>query len=83
MSTNVLDQLDEANPIGTKFLVELEVIEEQGYTKLLNHTMIKEHIDKFLKDTGCRINLVYRKDVTIDNSNLSIKELLTKALEKL
>lgn len=80
---SIIDQLDSNMPIGTKFLVEIEVAKEGGYGEFLKNLMIPTESDKFVEQNGCRINTVFNKEVTIDNNNFSAKELLEKALSKM
>ena len=80
---SILDQLDSNMPVGTKFLVEIEVAKEGGYGEFLKNLMIPIESDKFIEQNGCRINKVFNKEVMIDDDNLSAKELLEKALSKM
>lgn len=70
------------NPPGTKFLVELEVVDVDGYNKLMSAVCLEKENDKFEEHTGTRVNKVYKKDISVDNINMSIEDILKNALIK-
>lgn len=80
---NVEEMFNKENPPTTKFLVELEVIDENGYSKVVSNTIVDELIEKFKELTGCKINRIYKKDIEVENNtNIDLEAILLKALER-
>ena len=58
-------ELRDNNPIGTKILIEVEIVDENGF-HLLYKSMFNEAGKKALKEiAGCEISKIYRKDFII------------------
>ena len=81
---NVSEMFKNENPIGTKFLVELEVKERDGYGNIIACTTGSDIAKEFEKLTGVTINKVYKKDITADvtkDMETIVSELLTTIRE--
>ena len=60
-----LDEREKFNPVGTKILVEVEVIRDNGFTELTASMFNKNKSKEFEDLLGVKINKIYHKDVTI------------------
>lgn len=80
---NIEEMFNKENPPSTKFLVELEVVDEDGYSRVVSNTVVNDLINKFTELTGCKINRIYKKDIEVENNtNIDLEAILIKALER-
>ena len=83
---DILEQNKINNPIGTKILLEVEIMKENGHN-LLTAAMFTNK-EKFEELTGCCINAIYKKEVKINNTNTlgdlinNLKEHYEKLIEE-
>ena len=81
---NVEEIFKQENPPGTKFLIELEVVEADGYSKVVSTAVVEDLINQFKNLTGCRVNKVFKKSIVqSDIDTESIETLLLKSIEKI
>lgn len=67
-------------PIGSKFLVEVEIVNKDG-RYLMEHAMFnKEAMIKFEQLTGCILSIIYNSNVT--DVDAPVEVLLEKVTEK-
>lgn len=67
--TEFTKELRDLNPIGTKILIEVEIVSEDGFY-LLQKTMFNKVNKKALKElAGCEISKIYLKDIKIPEVN--------------
>lgn len=76
-----LDEREKFNPVGTKILVEVEVIRDNGFTELTASMFSKNKSKEFEDLLGVKINKIYRKDVTIPDDD--VQTLLERVLDKI
>lgn len=76
-----LDEREKFNPVGTKILVEVEVIRDNGFTELTASMFNKNKSKEFEDLLGVKINKIYRKDVTIPDDD--VQTLLERVLDKI
>ena len=76
-----LDEREKFNPVGTKILVEVEVIRDNGYTELTASMFSKNKSKEFEDLLGVKINKIYHKDVTIPDDD--VQTLLERVLDKI
>lgn len=72
------------NPVGTKFLVELEVKEIDGYSNIVSCACGTDLTKEFEKLTGVSVSKVYKKDISVDTTKdmeTTLLEMLTKIRE--
>lgn len=72
------------NPIGTKFLVEVEVTKNEGYGNIVAcacHITGQGIGEKFEELTGVKVTKVYKKDITTESN--SLEDNLKNALSKI
>lgn len=76
-----LDEREKFNPVGTKILVEVEVIRDNGFTELTAALFSKNKSKEFEDLLGVKINKIYHKDVTIPDDD--VQTLLERVLDKI
>lgn len=76
-----LDEREKFNPVGTKILVEVEVIRDNGFTELTAAMFSKNKSKEFEDLLGVKINKIYHKDVTIPDDD--VQTLLERVLDKI
>lgn len=84
MSQTALDIIEEVkknNPIGTKFLVELEVTSEDGYNEMMSTLLLENKRKEFSDKYGCTLNKVFRKDIKAGEDGNDLINVLEKALD--
>ena len=74
------------NPIGTKLLIEVEIMEDAGHNKLTAAVCVKEVMEKVQELLGVQFNKIYLKTCTVieDEHTLeNIVESLNRKVEEL
>lgn len=74
-----LEEVKKNNPIGTRFLIEVEVKNEDGYNEMMSTMLIPNKLKEFEDKYGCTINKVYHKDYRVAES-MSLTDTLKSAL---
>lgn len=83
---NMFTEITAANPIGTKFLIELEIVETEGRNNTMDCMFAKNKVEEFQDLTGCIITKIFMKEVKVveDGSSLrAIAESLIKKVDEL
>ena len=76
----------EYNPIGTKLLIEVEIMEDAGHNKLTAAVCVKEVMEKVQELLGVQFNKIYLKTCTVNEEGQtleSIVESLNRKVEEL
>ena len=76
----------EYNPIGTKLLIEVEIMEDAGHNKLTSAVCVKEVMEKVQELLGVQFNKIYLKTCTVNEEGQtleSIVESLNRKVEEL
>ncbi len=82
MAGNPIEYLEEVkknNPIGTRFLIEVEVKNEDGYNEMMSTMLIENKLKEFENKHGCTINKVYHKNYCVAKSE-TLTDVLKRAL---
>lgn len=76
----------EHNPIGTKLLIEVEIMEDAGHNKLTAAVCVKEVIEKVQELLGVQFNKIYLKTCTVNEEGQTLENIvksLNHKIEKL
>lgn len=74
-----LEDIKKNNPIGTRFLIEVEVVAEDGYNEMMSTMLILNKLKEFEDKHGCTINKVYHKDYCTAEAE-TLTDVLKRAL---
>ena len=74
-----LENIKRDNPIRTRFLIEVEVKNEDGYNEMMSTMLIPNKLKEFEDKYGCTINKVYHKDCCVAE-RMSLTDTLKSAL---
>ncbi len=74
-----LESVKKDNPIGTTFLIEVEVRNEDGYNEVMSTMLIPTKLKEFEDKHGCTINKVYHKNYCVAES-ITLTDTLKSAL---
>ena len=69
------------NPIGTKILIEVEIMEDAGYNKLTAAVCVKEVMEKVQELLGVQFNKIYLKTCTVNEEGQTL-ESIVKSLNR-
>ena len=75
-----LEEVKKNNPIGKKFLIEVEVISEDGYNEMMSTMLVEKKLKEFEEKHGCTINKIYNNHYKT-NDEESLSDMLRRALE--
>ena len=83
--TDLLQAQRDYNPIGTKILIEVEIMEDAGHNKLTSAVCVKEVMEKVQELLGVQFNKIYLKTCTVNEGQTleSIVESLNRKVEEL
>ena len=76
----------EYNPIGTKLLIEVEIMEDAGHNKLTAAVCVKEVMEKVQELLGVQFNKIYLKTCTVNEEGHTLEnivESLNRKVEEL
>ena len=76
----------EYNPIGTKLLIEVEIMEDAGHNKLTAAVCVKEVMEKVQELLGVQFNKIYLKTCTVNEEGQTLEnivESLNRKVEEL
>lgn len=83
MASRLADELAEIHSVGTKVLIEVEIMETRGYDKLMASMMVPEKSKQLEDLAGVSIQRIFTKEQkVVDTNNISLKQLLELSLEK-
>lgn len=74
------------NPIGTKLLIEVEIMEGAGHNKLTAAVCVKEVMEKVQGLLGVQFNKIYLKTCTVNEEGHTLEnivESLNRKVEEL
>ena len=74
------------NPIGTKLLIEVEIMEDAGHNKLTAAVCVKEVMEKVQELLGVQFNKIYLKTCTVNEEGPTLEnivESLNRKVEEL
>ena len=71
----------EYNPIGTKLLIEVEIMEDAGHNKLTAAVCVKEVMEKVQELLGVQFNKIYLKTCTVNEEGQTL-ESIVKSLNR-
>lgn len=74
-----LEEVKKDNPIGTRFLIEVEVKNEDGYNEMMSTMLLPNKLKEFEDKHGCTINKVYHKNYYVAQSE-TLTDVLKRAL---
>lgn len=73
---DLLQAQREFNPIGTKILIEVEIMEDAGHNKLTAAVCVKEVMEKVQELLGVQINKIYLKTCTINEGKHTLESIV-------
>ena len=66
----------EYNPIGTKLLIEVEIMEDAGHNKLTAALCVKEVMEKVEELLGVQFNKIYLKTCTVNEEGQTLESIV-------
>lgn len=66
----------EYNPIGTKLLIEVEIMEDAGHNKLTAAVCVKEVMEKVQELLGVQFNKIYLKTCTVNEEGQTLESIV-------
>ena len=66
----------EYNPIGTKLLIEVEIMEDAGHNKLTAAVCVKEVMEKVQELLGVQFNKIYLKTCTVNEEEPTLESIV-------
>ena len=79
--TDLLQIQREYNPIGTKLLIEVEIMEGAAHNKLTAAVCVKEVMEKVQELLGVQFNKIYLKTCTVNEEGQTL-ESIVKSLNR-
>ena len=79
--TDLLQVQRRQNPIGTKLLIEVEIMEDAGHNKLTAAVCVKEVMEKVQELLGVQFNKIYLKTCTVNEEGQTL-ESIVKSLNR-
>lgn len=79
---NMFTEITAANPIGTKFLIELEIVETEGKNNTMDCMFAKNKVEEFQDLTGCIITKIFMKEVKVVEESTSLRTIAESLLNK-
>ena len=64
------------NPIGTKLLIEVEIMEDAGHNKLTAAVCVKEVMEKVQELLGVQFNKIYLKTCTVNEEGQTLESIV-------
>ena len=64
------------NPIGTKILIEVEIMEDAGHNKLTAAVCVKEVMEKVQELLGVQFNKIYLKTCTVNEEGQTLESIV-------
>lgn len=77
-----LEQARLDNPIGTKFLIEVEIVDADGYNSIVDAMFAPEKGKNFQELTGCSISTLYKKEIKVATNSNTLENIVEQLMRK-
>ena len=74
--TDLFQVQREYKPIGTKLVIEVEIMEDAGHNKLTAAVCVKEVMEKVQELLGVQFNKIYLKTCTVNEEGQTLESIV-------